>query len=140
MMWERVLNCRSFVNRDFRCRWRNAPSSLWMTFFTPAALCAPQWMPAIHLGGLHEFSLRYSSTAAIASCQFDPITLERIYLPGHENKFRSVCKKRITKTTQRGWKGNERERAISGKHTRLACWFRRRAETNFASARTCSEL
>ena len=23
-----------------------------------AALCAPPWMPLVHLGGLHEFSLR----------------------------------------------------------------------------------
>ncbi len=34
-------------------------SSLSMTFFTPAALCAPPWTPSIHLGGLLEFSSRY---------------------------------------------------------------------------------
>ena len=40
MTWERALNCRSCANRNFHCHWRNAPSSLSMTFFTPAAPCA----------------------------------------------------------------------------------------------------
>src|SRR4030095_3755381 len=32
------------------------------------------------------------------------------------------------------WKRNESDRASSGERTRLACWFRRRAETIFLCA------
>src|SRR6266498_1361713 len=107
MTWERALNCRSCENRNFHCRWKNAPSSLWMTFFTPAAPCAPPWMPLVRSGAPHEFSLRYSSTAATASCLFVPITLARICRLQAAKRCAYGSNKPIANPTRYAWKSNE---------------------------------
>jgi hypothetical protein len=47
---ERGQNCRWCAPLDCRCRWRIAPSSFSMMFFTPDALLARPWTPSIRSG------------------------------------------------------------------------------------------
>src|SRR4029077_8098255 len=97
----------------------------------PAAPCVQRWMQLIHSAAPRAYSSQYWSIAAIASCRFDPITSEKICRPPRANRFRCGCRKPTKNRMLSTWKRNECECAISGEHTRLACSFRRLAETSF---------
>src|SRR4030095_692637 len=107
MTWERALNCRSCTKQNSRCPWRNALSSLSMTFFTPDAPCALPWTPSTHSDGLHEFSSQCLSIAVIASCRFVQTTLARICRLRVLRKCGCNFKKRTGNPTRYAWKSDE---------------------------------
>src|SRR5262249_38808368 len=75
-----------------------------MMSFIPAAPCERPWMRLIHSAVRHAFSSRYWLIAAIASCRFVPITLEKICRPPRANRFRCACKKPTKNPMASTWK------------------------------------
>src|SRR5712691_2653134 len=78
-----------------------------MTSFIPVAPCVRRWTQSIHSGVPRAFSSLSWSIAAIASCRFGPITLEKICRPRRANRFRCACKKSTTNRMAFGWKEND---------------------------------
>src|SRR6267154_3687624 len=78
-----------------------------MTSFIPVAPCVRRWTQSIHSAVPRAFSSLYWSIAAIASCRFGPITLEKICRPRRANRFRCACKKSTTNRMAFGWKEND---------------------------------
>src|SRR6266581_1877205 len=78
-----------------------------MTSFIPAAPSVLRWTQLIHSAVPRAFSSLYWSIAAIASCRFGPITLEKICRPRCANRFRCACKKSTTNRMAFGWKEND---------------------------------
>src|SRR6266576_1242351 len=78
-----------------------------MTSFIPVAPCVRQWTPSIRSAVPRASSSLYWSIAAIASCRFGPITLEKVCRLRRANRSRCACKKPTTNRMAFGWKEND---------------------------------